>query len=118
MDYPNYQNLSGEKIQALQWYLNTNEIIAWLEENLVSEVANTGTAVGYWLKTKNGDIMISWNDYIIKRQDGTLETCKPDKFWQEWTLIEDESKCPECGSDIIEKMSGIKCSKCDYWDCA
>ena len=25
--------------------------------------------------------------------------------------------CPECGEPLIEKWSGVKCSKCDYWDC-
>ena len=28
-----------------------------------------------------------------------------------------DEKCPECGSPIIAKMSGIKCSKCNYWFC-
>ena len=25
--------------------------------------------------------------------------------------------CPECGETIIEKWSGVKCSKCDWWFC-
>lgn len=25
--------------------------------------------------------------------------------------------CPECGEPLIEKWSGVKCSKCEYWDC-
>jgi len=25
--------------------------------------------------------------------------------------------CPECGEPIIEKWSGVKCSKCDWWFC-
>lgn len=25
--------------------------------------------------------------------------------------------CPECGEPVIEKWSGIKCSKCDWWFC-
>jgi exosome complex RNA-binding protein Csl4 len=28
-----------------------------------------------------------------------------------------ESVCPECDEPLIEKWSGIKCSKCEYWDC-
>jgi DNA repair exonuclease SbcCD ATPase subunit len=28
-----------------------------------------------------------------------------------------ESVCPECGEPLIEKWSGVKCSKCDYWEC-
>ncbi len=26
--------------------------------------------------------------------------------------------CPVCRSPIIEKWSGIKCSKCDWWSCS
>jgi hypothetical protein len=26
--------------------------------------------------------------------------------------------CPECGARIISLMSGVKCSKCDWWYCA
>jgi uncharacterized Zn finger protein (UPF0148 family) len=25
--------------------------------------------------------------------------------------------CPDCGNPIIEKYSGVKCSKCDWWFC-
>jgi hypothetical protein len=25
--------------------------------------------------------------------------------------------CPECGAPLIEKWSGVKCSKCLYWYC-
>jgi len=28
-----------------------------------------------------------------------------------------KSACPRCGEKLIEKMSGIKCSKCEYWFC-
>ena len=28
-----------------------------------------------------------------------------------------ESVCPECSEPLIEKWSGVKCSKCDYWEC-
>ena len=28
-----------------------------------------------------------------------------------------ESVCPECGEPLIEKWSGVKCSKCEYWEC-
>lgn len=31
--------------------------------------------------------------------------------------LEDKNVCPECGSKLIEKMSGIKCSKCEWWFC-
>ena len=69
------------------------------------------------------------------KDDGVLISCfawadKTPKFWS-WeifykimlssTLSElhtyPKEVCPECGSDIIAKMSGIKCSKCDYWFC-
>ncbi len=32
-------------------------------------------------------------------------------------LYINEELCPECGAYITEKMSGIKCSECDYWYC-
>ena len=25
--------------------------------------------------------------------------------------------CTECGEPLIEKWSGVKCSKCDWWFC-
>lgn len=25
--------------------------------------------------------------------------------------------CPNCGHVLIEKLSGVKCSKCEYWFC-
>jgi len=28
-----------------------------------------------------------------------------------------EAGCPECGEPLIEKWSGVKCSKCEYCDC-
>lgn len=28
-----------------------------------------------------------------------------------------KSVCPECGEPLIEKWSGVKCSKCEYWFC-
>lgn len=34
---------------------------------------------------------------------------------------ENEAKklaCPKCGKELIEKYSGVKCSKCDYWFCS
>jgi signal recognition particle subunit SEC65 len=29
----------------------------------------------------------------------------------------DSEICDECGADIIEKYSGVKCSECDYFFC-
>lgn len=31
--------------------------------------------------------------------------------------LPDPDPCPECGARIIEKWSGVKCSKCDWWFC-
>lgn len=35
-------------------------------------------------------------------------------------IMEDEEpseKCPECGAEIEELWSGVRCSKCNWWEC-
>lgn len=43
-------------------------------------------------------------------------------FWYNDTknlklLSDDEEYCPECNEMLIQKNSGVKCSKCDWWFC-
>jgi len=49
----------------------------------------------------------NWNDFYFRMRCVSL------------TELHDTPKdiCPECGADIIAKMSGIECSSCDYWFC-
>jgi len=39
------------------------------------------------------------------------------KFKDIITELEKLLVCPDCGSKLIEKWSGVKCSECDYWFC-
>lgn len=60
--------------------------------------------------TLSGTILITKDDYL-KAKDIV------DKFEEQEKESEPISPCPECGQPLILKWSGIKCSKCNYWDC-
>jgi len=63
--------LKSENIdKVIRWdsHDNIKAIEEMLGDNLISEESNVGT-IGRWVKTLEGDIMISWGDYIIKSGD-------------------------------------------------
>lgn len=76
-------------IEAIQWNSGDNikKIQEWLGSNLISE-ARDGV-VGYWVKTLEGNMMISWGDYIIQGVSGEFYPCKPDIFEKTYELVEE-----------------------------
>ena len=80
-------------IEAIQWSgeNNINAIIEWLGDNLISEESNVGT-VGRWIKTLEGNMMISYGDYIIKGVNGEFYPCKPDIFEKTYEKVAESSK--------------------------
>lgn len=69
-------------IEALRWDSTENiiKIKKWLGDNLISEPRDGVGVVGYWIKTLEGNMMISYGDYIIKGVNGEFYPCKPDIF--------------------------------------
>ncbi len=66
-----------------------------------------------FLKSKEPNTFIVPVEYLIEFVAFIKEQLKE-------TLEEENNysqKCPECNGKIIEKMSGIKCSECDHFDC-
>ena len=56
------------------------------------------------------------DDKYIKHVNNML---KANNITQDGKLIikKNNDSCPKCGSPLIPKSSGVKCSKCDYWFC-
>jgi hypothetical protein len=69
-------------IEAIQWNSQDNieEIQKMLGDKLISEERDGCGAVGHWVKTLEGDMMISFGDFIIKGVQGEFYPCKPDIF--------------------------------------
>ena len=86
-----YKKRSVE-IEAFQWKgeKNIKQIKEWLGSNLISEERDGIGVMGYWIKTLEGNMMISYGDYIIKGIQGECYPCKPDIFEQTYDLVEDD----------------------------
>lgn len=69
-------------IEAIQWRLedDVNKIIEWLGDNLIQEERDGCAVVGTWVKTLEGNMMVSYGDYIIQGVSGEFYPCKPDIF--------------------------------------
>lgn len=69
-------------IEAIQWRLedDINKIIEWLGDNLIQEERDGCAVVGTWVKTLEGNMMVSYGDYIIQGVSGEFYPCKPDIF--------------------------------------
>ena len=74
------------EIEAIQWKgeENIKRIKTWLGDNLISEERDGIGVMGHWIKTLEGDMMISYGDYIIKGIKGEFYSCKPDIFEQSY----------------------------------
>lgn len=70
------------EVEAIQWNSEDNikAIQALLGENLISEAREGIGAVGHWVKTLEGNMMISYGDFIIRGVKGEFYPCKPDIF--------------------------------------
>lgn len=67
-------------IEAMQWKYCTPELEEWIGDSLVSEEREGIGVMGYWIKTLEGNMMISTGDWIIKGVNGEFYPCKPDIF--------------------------------------
>ena len=69
-------------IEAIQWRRedDINKIIEWLGDNLIQEERDGCAVVGTWVKTLEGNMMVSYGDYIIQGVSGEFYPCKPDIF--------------------------------------
>ena len=76
-------------IEAIQWNSEENIKLAtkWLGDNLISEQREGCGVIGYWIKTLEGNMMISHGDYIIKGLQGEFYPCKPDIFEESYEII-------------------------------
>lgn len=34
-----------------------------------------------------------------------------------FVMDQEKGSCPECGEELFNDWSGVKCSKCEYWHC-
>ena len=76
-------------IEAIQWNSQDNieQIKKMLGDKLISEERDGCGAVGHWVKTLEGDMMISFGDFIIKGVQGEFYPCKPDIFEKTYELV-------------------------------
>lgn len=78
-------------IEAIRWDTeeNINKIIEWLGSNLIREERDGCAVVGNWIKTLEGNMMVSWGDYIIQGVNGEFYPCKPDIFEKTYEKVEE-----------------------------
>jgi hypothetical protein len=58
-------------------------------------------------------------EIAIKRQRGAALQAQALKLFEEADALEarSASTCPECRARVIEQWSGVKCSRCSWWEC-
>lgn len=77
-------------VEAIKWDgLNLDEIMDFVGKSLIVETYDAGyqagatpLAVGLKIRTLEGDMNVSFGDYIIKGVKGEFYPCKPDIFEQ------------------------------------
>lgn len=77
-------------VEAIKWdSLNLTEIMDFVGKSLIVETYDAGyqagatpLAVGLKIRTLEGDMNVSFGDYIIKGVQGEFYPCKPDIFEQ------------------------------------
>ena len=69
------------EIEAIQFIAqNIQEVYEMLGDNLIVTPTADGEGLYHFIRTLEGDMEISWNDYIIKGVKGEFYPCKPDIF--------------------------------------
>lgn len=80
-----------------------NRIIVRIKE-VQQESKDAYSQEDMWTKNGVANELISWKILLEK--------------WRKKLKYDGaESLCTECGSPLIEKWSGVKCSKCEHWEC-
>ena len=68
-------------IEAIQWTgLNLKEVEDFVGSDLEYNILSTGTHIAIKIKTLEGDMKCSKDDYVIKGVKGEFYPCKPDIF--------------------------------------
>ena len=69
------------EIKAIQFIAqNIQEVYEMLGDNLLVVPTEDGEGLNHYIRTLEGDMEISWNDYVIKGIKGEFYPCKPDIF--------------------------------------
>jgi hypothetical protein len=69
------------EIEAIQWTSdNIEKVYEMLGDNLIPKVTADGEGLYHFIRTLEGDMELSWNDYVIKGVKGEFYPCKPDIF--------------------------------------
>lgn len=87
-------------IEAVQWnWLNLQEIINFVGNDLIYDICDTAWQVGKGrphvtmaIKTLEGNMLVSENDYIIKGVMGEFYPCKPDIFDKTYEKVNERYK--------------------------
>lgn len=103
-------------VEAIKWDgLNLDEIIAFVGENLIYEIHDAGyqagatpLGVGLMIRTLEGDMNVSFGDYIIKGVKGEFYPCKPDIFEQTYE--------PLLSPSLVERNKDFMISLCRAFD--
>ena len=69
------------EIEAIQFVSdNIEKVYKMLGNNLTVTPSADGERLHHYIRTLEGDMELSWNDYIIKGVKGEFYPCKPDIF--------------------------------------
>jgi hypothetical protein len=69
------------EIEAIQFIAqNIQEVYEMLGNNLKVAPSADGEVLHHFIRTLEGDMELSWNDYVIKGVKGEFYPCKPDIF--------------------------------------
>lgn len=70
---------------------NYNEILNFVDSSAIAAESFTGGQIeNIWIRTLEGIMTVSLNDYIIKGVHGEFYPCKPDIFNETYDKIEDD----------------------------
>jgi hypothetical protein len=69
------------EIEAIQFVSdNIEKVYKILGNNLIVTPSADGEVLYHFIRTLEGDMELSWNDYVIKGVKGEFYPCKPDIF--------------------------------------
>ena len=69
------------EIEAIQWISdNIEQVYEMLDTYLIVTPSADGEGLYHYIRTLEGDMELSWNDYVIKGVKGEFYPCKPDIF--------------------------------------
>lgn len=79
-------------IEAVEWVgINANEVKGFCPTAKLDY--RCGTVVKITIPTLEGDMTVSYGDYIIKGVNGEFYPCKPDIFLKTYEPVEESEEC-------------------------